>query len=119
VPIERTTLRGVKVHAPIAGKALTPPLAAKQRDAIWDFFFKIRGKATLKTFRTGQIDLAVVIESEDFKCAEERRDIMLDTDTITNLTRATLSTNHAEVEIGPISESFLVSRCHVDRFYVL
>ena len=38
VPIERTTLRGVKVYAAIAGKDLMEPV--NQHDAIWHFFFQ-------------------------------------------------------------------------------
>lgn len=72
VPIERTTLRGVKVYAPIAGKDLTGP--AKQRDAIWHYFFKTRGKAAVPKFRADQIQLAVVIDYDDFQSAELRKE---------------------------------------------
>jgi hypothetical protein len=64
VPIERTTLRGVKVFAAIAGMDLLGP--AKQHDAIWHFFFKVRGRGTEPKFKAEQVHLAVVIDHEDF-----------------------------------------------------
>jgi hypothetical protein len=67
-PLEKTTLRGIKVMAPIAGKARIEP--AKKRDAIWDFFFKRRGKSTVPTFRPDEIELALVIDYKDFESAE-------------------------------------------------
>jgi hypothetical protein len=78
VPIERTTLRGTKVHAPIAGMALRGP--APQRDAIWHFFFKTRGRATEPTFKAEQIELAIVLEPEDFIRAEQSRERLNDPD---------------------------------------
>jgi hypothetical protein len=41
IPLEETTLRGLNVFAAIAGKGLTQPV--KKRDAIWSFFYKVRG----------------------------------------------------------------------------
>lgn len=64
VPIERTTLRGVKVYAAIAGKDLMEP--AKHRDAIWPFFFHVRGKGAEPKFKAEQLSLAVVIDYKDF-----------------------------------------------------
>jgi hypothetical protein len=72
VLIERTTLRGVKVYAAIAGKDLTEP--AKQHDTIWHFFFRVRGRGTEPKFKAKQLQLAVVIDHEDFACAELRKD---------------------------------------------
>lgn len=72
VPIERTTLRGVKVYAAIAGKDLTEP--AKQRDAIWHFFFRIRGKSAEPKFKAEQLALAVVIDHKDFARVELRKE---------------------------------------------
>lgn len=72
VPLVRTTLRGVRVHAAIAGKALGGK-PAKPRDAIWHFVCKIRGNSTEPKFRTDQVQLAVVISNDDFRGAEEKR----------------------------------------------
>jgi hypothetical protein len=72
VPIERTTLRGVKVFAAIAGMDLTEP--AKQRDAIWPFFFRVRGKGAEPKFKAEQLSLAVVIDYKDFARVELRKE---------------------------------------------
>jgi hypothetical protein len=74
IPLTQTTLRGIKIHAPIAGKDYRGPV--KNRDAIWEFFFKKRGKSTMATFRAVELELAIVIDFEDFKCAEKRRNRM-------------------------------------------
>jgi hypothetical protein len=101
VPLERTTLRGRKVHAPIAGKALSTRPA--KRDAIWDFFYKIRGRATEPTFKAEQIDLYVVIEPEDFECAEQRREqLKSDADNITVITTTNVSKYDLILFIWPI-----------------
>ena len=71
IPLVETTLRGVRVHAALAGKDLTWP--AKQRDAIWNFFYKARGGSKKSTFKAEEIVLAVVIDTEDFEHAEEHR----------------------------------------------
>ncbi len=71
VPIERTMLRGVKVFAAIAGKDLTGPV--KEHDAIWHFFFKTRGRGTEPKFKAEQLQLAVVIDYEDFAHVKLRR----------------------------------------------
>lgn len=73
LPIEKTTLRGVKVFAAIAGKDLTEP--AKQNDAIWHFVFKVRGKSKEHKFKAEQLQLAVVIDYEDFERVEEMKDV--------------------------------------------
>ena len=50
VPLANTTLRGVQIHAPIAGKALLEP--AKSHDAIWHFVCKLcGGSSTAPKFR--------------------------------------------------------------------
>ncbi len=72
VPIERTTLRGSKIFAAIAGNDLTVP--AKGQDAIWHFFFKARGKNPEPKFKAEQLDLAVVIDFELFTEIELRRE---------------------------------------------
>jgi hypothetical protein len=72
VPMERTTLRGAKVYAPIAGKDLAEPV--KQRDAIWHFFFKVRGKGPEPKFRAEQLQLAVVLDYEDIAHIELRKE---------------------------------------------
>jgi len=64
VPIKKTTLRGVKVHAAIAGKDLIGP--ARERDAILDYFMKPDAKTGELVFRPAQIELALVIEYEVF-----------------------------------------------------
>ena len=69
IPLSETTLQGMKVHAAIAGKALTQPV--KQSDVIWHFVFKTCGKAKEPTFKFEQVALAVVMEYEDFQGAEE------------------------------------------------
>ena len=101
VPIESTTLRGVKVHAAIAGKALTQPV--KQRDAIWHFVYKIRGRATEPTFKAEQIDLAIVIDQDDFREAEDRREQAYDTDTAdlgtSSMAGTCVGSNHSEDRI--------------------
>jgi hypothetical protein len=77
VPLERTTLRGLTVYAPIAGKARQQP--ADERDAILDHFMTTR-KNGERVFKPRQIDLAVVIDDKDFQCAEEWRDQMCELD---------------------------------------
>lgn len=72
VPIERTTLRGAKVYAAIAGKDLTEP--EKQHDAIWHFFFRVRGKSAEKKFRAEQLQLAVVIDHEEYERVQLRKE---------------------------------------------
>lgn len=72
VPMEKTTLRGAKVYAAIAGKDLTEPV--KQHDAIWHFFFKVRGKGPEPKFRAEQLQLAVVLDYEDIARVELRRE---------------------------------------------
>jgi hypothetical protein len=68
VPIARTTLRGVKVYAAIAGKDLMEP--AKQHDAIWHFFFKVHGRGTKPKFKAEELHLTLVMDYEDFALAE-------------------------------------------------
>jgi hypothetical protein len=72
VPIENTTLRGITVHAAIAGKDFRGP--AKKTDAILDFFMKPQRKTGARVFKSRQIDLAVVIDAVDYKHAFEERD---------------------------------------------
>lgn len=73
VPIENTTLRGVQIHAPIAGKALREP--AKLHDAIWHFVCKPRGSSSSEPkFKAEQVELAVVISNLDFKKAEDKKE---------------------------------------------
>jgi len=72
VPIEGTTLRGVKVYAAITGKDLTEP--AKQQDVIWHFLFRVCGKSTEPTFKAEQIQLAVVINYKDYACIKFRKE---------------------------------------------
>jgi hypothetical protein len=72
VPLQNTTLRGVKVHAAIAGKALTE--AVKQRDAIYDLFVKGRGKAKERSFKPEQIELAIMVDEQDYLEAERKRE---------------------------------------------
>jgi len=71
VPLERTTLWGLTVYAPIAGKARQQP--ANECDAILDYFMTTR-KNSEQVFKPHQIDLVVVIDDKDFQCAEEWRD---------------------------------------------
>jgi len=68
VPIERTTLWGVKLFATIAGKDLTEPV--KQHNAIWHFFFKVCGKGTEPKFKANQLELAVIIDHEELAHVE-------------------------------------------------
>lgn len=72
LPIEKTTLRGIKVIAAIAGKDLIGP--ARERDAILEFFMKPRGKTGEPVFKTGQLDLAIVIDPEDLESVEHMRE---------------------------------------------
>jgi hypothetical protein len=74
LPLTKTTLRGLSIYAPIAGKDLPQP--AKPRDAIWSSFYHARGtKSRVPTFKTGEIQLALVIDFEDFLHAEEKREL--------------------------------------------
>jgi hypothetical protein len=72
VAIEDTTLRGMKIHAAIAGKDLLEP--PKERDAILHFFLKPCGKTSEVVFKPGQIELALVIDEMDYKLALEKRE---------------------------------------------
>lgn len=78
IPITRTTLRGLIVHAAIAGRGLIG--LAKKRDAVFEFFLKPQGKTGAKVFKNAQIDLAVVIDAVDFKRASEERDRVYELD---------------------------------------
>ncbi len=71
VPIKDTTLRGIKVHAAIAGKDFIG--LAEERDAIIGHFMKPHGKSRELVFKSGRIDLAVVIDPVDFKGAKDER----------------------------------------------
>lgn len=113
VPLERTTLRGIKRHAAIAGKALEGSKEpVKQRDAIWNCFFK-RGKNGQATFKSEQLDLAVIIDTEDYNHAVERREL-LHISTKSGDEKPRKPRKSSRSMIGPISESepgsFLVSR---------
>jgi hypothetical protein len=72
VPIERTTLRGSKIFAAIAGQDLTVP--AKGQDAIWHFVFKARGHNIKPKFRAKQLQLTLAIDYEEFAQVELRRE---------------------------------------------
>lgn len=72
VPIENTTLRGVKILAAIAGKDLLGP--AKERDAILGFFLKPRGKTNEVIFKPGEVELALVIDEADYMLASRKRE---------------------------------------------
>ena len=80
VPIEKTTLRGDAIHAAIAGKGLRGPAA--KRDTILGCFMKQQQgkKAGEKVFRSSQLDLAVVIDAVDYKCAMTQRERIYDLD---------------------------------------
>ena len=78
VPIEKTTLRGITIHAAIAGKDFRG--LAKNKDAILGFFMKQQGKDGGKVFRNQQIDLAVVIDAVDYKHALEARERVYELD---------------------------------------
>ncbi len=83
MPIGNTTLRGIKVHAAIAGNDFIGP--AKPRDAVFEFFMKPRGKPGKghggeKIFKPGQIDLAVVINTADLKRVKEQREQVYELD---------------------------------------
>jgi hypothetical protein len=79
VAIQDTTLRGIKILAAIAGKDLIGP--AKERDAILDFFMKPHGgKLDGVVFKPGQIDLAIVIDSDDYHTALRKREEVYDLD---------------------------------------
>ena len=96
VPIERTTLRGAKIHAAIAGRDLREP--AKQHDAIWHFFFKARGRGTEPKFKAEQLQLAVVINYEDFARVELRKE---------ELNGVTVTSMNAPTKVSKYSLVFL------------
>jgi len=73
VPLSSTTLRGVKIHAAIAGAALNGK-PAKQRDAMSHLLSKSRGrKGGEQTFKYEQVKLAIVISQEDIGECEKRK----------------------------------------------
>jgi hypothetical protein len=78
IPIKNTTLRGLTVHAAIAGRDLRG--LAKKSDAVLEFFMKPQGKTGAKVFRNQQIDLAIVIDAVDYKRALEERDRLYELD---------------------------------------
>jgi hypothetical protein len=71
LPLENTTLRGLKVYTPITGKAHQQP--ADERDTIFNLFITTH-KTGEQVFKPHQIDLAVVIDDVDFQCVEEWRE---------------------------------------------
>lgn len=79
VPLERTTLRGLTIYAPIAGKARQQP--AKELDAILDQFMTTR-KDGKQVFKARQLELVLVIDNVDFQHAEERRNPIYELDEI-------------------------------------
>jgi hypothetical protein len=79
VAIQDTTLRGLKIHAAIAGKDLLEPV--KEQDAILHFFMKPRGgKSDGMVFRPGQVDLAIVIDTVDYILAIDKRERAYESD---------------------------------------
>jgi hypothetical protein len=84
MPIKRTTLRGAKVIAAIAGKDLLE--LVKKNDAIWHFFLKVCGKGKELKFKAQQLQLAVVIDYEDFANIELRKDEAEESNGVTALT---------------------------------
>jgi hypothetical protein len=79
VAIQDTTLWGLKILALIAGKDLIGPV--KEHDAILDFFMKPHGgKSNGVVFKSGQIDLAIVIDSMDYFLALDEREKVYDLD---------------------------------------
>jgi len=76
VLLERTMLWGVSVYAPIARKARQEP--ANERDAIFDQFMTTHKNG--QVFKPHQIDLAMIIDDNDFQCAEDRREEILNLD---------------------------------------
>jgi hypothetical protein len=110
VPLERTTLRGIDKHAAIAGKAFDDPEIeepVKQRDAIWHCFVSKRGKSGVPTFKSKQLDLAIVIETEDFNHAVDRRELLqINTKSGNDKPRKPRKPRKSSRSmIGPISES--------------
>jgi hypothetical protein len=71
LPLEKTTLRGRTIFAPIAGKARQQPV--DERDAIWDQFITMR-KNGEQIFKAQEIELILVIDNVDYQLAEERKD---------------------------------------------
>ena len=79
VAIEDTTLRGLRIHTAIAGKDLIGPV--KERDAILHFFMKPRGgKSDGVVFKSGQVDLAIVIDHEDYILAMDMKERVYELD---------------------------------------
>jgi hypothetical protein len=74
IPLEQTTLRGVDEHVPITGYEHLGP--AKECDAIWHFFYKVHGKGLEPTFKARQLQLAVIIDEDDFNHAEEMKNLV-------------------------------------------
>ena len=73
MPLERTTLCGVSVYASIAGKARQE--LANKHDAIFDQFITTHKNG--QVFKPCQINLTVIINNNNFQCAEDRREEML------------------------------------------
>ena len=71
IPLKRIILWGIKILAAIARKACMQP--AQNQDAIWEFFFKKRGKSPVATFKANEVKLAVVISFTDIERAEKWR----------------------------------------------
>lgn len=72
IPLERTCLRGPEKHAALAGFDRKEP--AQQRDVIWNFFLKARGKSV--TFKTGEITLVLEILLKDLNKAMKRKELL-------------------------------------------
>ena len=51
---------------------------AKECNTIWHFFYKVYGKGLEPTFKARQLQLAVVIDEDDFNCAEEMKNLIND-----------------------------------------
>ena len=83
IPIERTTLQGAKIIAAIAGKDLLEPV--KKHDVMWHFFFKAR-QGNEPKFKAEQLQLAVIIDYEDFADVELRKEDAEELDGVTTLT---------------------------------
>jgi hypothetical protein len=79
VAIQDTTLRGLKIHAAIAGKDFIGPV--QECDAILHFFMRPRGgKSDGVIYRSSQVDLSVVIDPVDYFHAMDKRERVYELD---------------------------------------
>jgi hypothetical protein len=76
-------LRTAKVFAPLAGLHFPGP-TLKPTDAIYQYFFKKRGKAKEAKFQSGELEIHAVMEEQEYELAVDSRDLHMGAESLDN-----------------------------------